>query len=205
MMDLQSKYWDKTWQGRVHEDGTVDGNKKKFRRIMDYLWSKPQFFNLKKLDVGCGPAHHAIAMSHLAKGFAENWTGVDLSECAVAFAVKHDMDALCLDFLDWDPFMSLTGCEPFDVFFFWDTLEHFEDLNVVAKQVRFLAKEKFTIAGNVPLFVSPIHEEGGVEKPMSIHIVQAFLQDCGCSDIWHEVYGTHGLPFLMFEAGGGDK
>lgn len=195
-MNNQASYWDSAWKKRIDGD-EVSGNQKKFVKIMEYLWAKPQFFNKLKLDVGCGPAHHAIAISRLAKNFKETWTGVDLSEVAVRYARLHNMDAYITDFFELAPERI------FEVFFFWDSLEHFEDLRKVAAKVKEIAAEKFTICGNVPLFLTKIEAEGGIENPIDIQVIRSFLHSCGCGDsLWYHVYDTNGYPFLMFEAEG---
>ena len=195
MIEQETKYWNETWQGRIKDDGTVTCNILKYRKVMDYLWSKPNFFFANKLDIGCGPAQHAVTMAQLARGYKETWVGLDLSETAIAYATKRGMDAHCLNFLEWDG----GNYQPFGVFFFWDSLEHFEDLKAVAAKVKELAAEKFTICGNIPLFHSPIHEKGGVENHMDIDVIRDFWNDCGYDKEWFSIYGTMGWPFLMFE------
>jgi SAM-dependent methyltransferase len=197
MIEAETKYWDVQWADRIGVDGySVKGNKEKFEKIIKYLWSVPQYYKLDKLDVGCGPAHHAIAMDSFFKDFADSWTGIDLSEVAVKCARKHGLNAICADFLEYD------FKRTYDIFFFWDSLEHFDNLSLVAKKLQGIRRDKIRICGNIPLFLSEIHNNGGVEHPMDINKLQKFINSCGCTRIWYEVYGTHGFPFLLFDTEG---
>jgi SAM-dependent methyltransferase len=186
MIEAETKYWNIQWADRIDVDGySVKGNKKKFEKIVDFLWSVPQYYRLNKLDVGCGPAHHAITITSFIKGFSETWTGIDLSDVAVTHARKYNLNAICGNFLEYD---------------FKQTYDIFESLDLVANKVKILTRDKVRICGNVPLFLSELHNDGGVERSMDINILSDFINRCGCNKLWYEVYGTHGWPFLIFDA-----
>ena len=194
MIQDEQRAWDKEWRKRIKGE-SIHGNVKKFRRIVDFIWNNPQYFHLDKLDIGCGPAHHAASVAQFVPLFSKTWTGIDLSSSAIEQVWAFGLNGIRGNFLEYG------FDKKFDIFYFWDSLEHFEDLNEVAKKVLRLRKKHIIIAGNIPLFYSK-QEGGAIEKPMDINKLRVFLKKCGCTQEWIKVYGTDGWPFLMFEAEG---
>ncbi len=146
------------------------------------------------LDVGCGPAVHSRMLSDTLVCWRENYTGIDISETAIASAKTQGLNVEVADIHFFQPDTK------YELFLFLDSLEHIEDLELLAEKVKSLAAPKFTIFGNVPLCQESHPHEAGAEYPMNIEILKIFLLNCGLTRIpLEEVYGIKGLPFLVFE------
>jgi hypothetical protein len=135
----------------------------------------------------------------------KNYTGIDLSEKAVANARKLGIEAYVADIHCQNPRWSMDDglmeyhYNAYELFLFLDSLEHIHHHVKLAEKVKQLAAEKFGIFGNVPLYHSVHAENEGIERPMNITLVARFLKKCGIDKFRHEVYGIHGWPYLWFE------
>ncbi len=81
-----------------------------------------------------------------------------------------------------------------------DSLEHFEDHERLAAKMVELGNDDFLVLGNIPLYASTIHREGGFERPMGIKELKDFFKMMGFKYLWQFIYGCYGLPYMLFEA-----
>ena len=188
----ESVYWNVTWDKRISETG-VSGNQAKFSKIMNFIWQRPQYFKLMKLEVGCGPGQHATEVAKYCKEYIKDWMGIDLSHIAISHARKQQLNAVCDNFLTWDTPLK------FQCFSFWDSLEHFKDPIEVADKVCLLSDKEFMVQGNIPLYYTKI-KGAGIERPTDINTLTLFWDRLGLRNRGYEVYGVNGYPYLLFEA-----
>jgi 2-polyprenyl-3-methyl-5-hydroxy-6-metoxy-1,4-benzoquinol methylase len=188
-------FWNEKWDGRIKSDGRVAMNGEKRKFILKQLIARPEFDDLKKLEIGCGPAIHAGIMEQNRPGWTKNYSGVDVSETAIEYAREVvGVDARHLDVF------SLNGeFKGIQLFLFLDSLEHIQDHKRLAGKVREMASDEFTIFGNIPLYTTAEGLETGNERPVDINVLAHFLSRCGGHDIYHNVYGINGYPYLLFQ------
>ena len=190
------KYWDDQWKRRYH-DHRVTTNTQRLDKIVNFLWHQPQWTDAPKLEIGCGTGIHAAKVGRLYRGWLDNYLGVDVSGEAVKICNDHGVRAVQDDFLS---FADQTS-ERFGLFLFFDVLEHMRCFQYVARAVRDIALPNYEVVGNIPLYRSG-HE--GFERNMNINVLKAFFNGCGLEgQLWHEVYGCHGYPYMLFKMGGG--
>jgi 2-polyprenyl-3-methyl-5-hydroxy-6-metoxy-1,4-benzoquinol methylase len=188
-----SDYWENEWNKRIV------GNKVKFNvgkaeMILNNL-KRRNFFKPKQiLDIGCGPAFHAIRIQKDEPTYPDRWYGVDLSPVAVKFFKEHGLQGECISIFE------LETTKKFDVFLLLDSLEHISDRDSLAHKINELAKPEFTIFGNVPLYTDQHGLESGAEEPIDIQILVKFVKMAGCNDMDHFIYGVNGFPYLLFQA-----
>ena len=176
----ESKYWDTTWDGRIGKNGSIRMNGEKIKIVINSLRQRIEFIGREKFEIGCGTG--------------TMWTGIDLAESAVKQAKKFGLNAEVADIYEY------TSDKKFQVFLMLESLEHHEHHDLLADKIRELASEKgYSIFGNIPLYSCDLHEEGGYERPMDIHILCAFLQNAGCKQFTHKVFGAYGYPYMMFQ------
>jgi 2-polyprenyl-3-methyl-5-hydroxy-6-metoxy-1,4-benzoquinol methylase len=190
------EYWQDSWTKRIKDEHTIKLNLAKKDKIKQFL-DGFHFNGLKKLDIGCGPCHHAIMQKW------DNYTGVDYSEKALDFARKALPSARFynMDILDIPE-------EKYDVFMAFDTLEHIDITDALVKKIRILSSESAVFIGNIPLTKFTIHDDN-VEHLIDYNMLSDFLIRCGFPLIRTESFYTKGrtfnkslvfLPFMLFFA-----
>ena len=185
------KWWDETWDKRIKETGVVH-NKGKLNRLLGILWGKHYLAPLEKLDIGCGPATHAIYLSNFNPFWKDRWTGIDLSRTALTVPRKLGFNVTHGSIFDFN-----TG-RKFELFLLLDTLEHIQDHEALGQKIKDLAADKYTIIGNSPLY---FEHNDGEERPIDGKTIARFIHSAGClMDFSCDVYGIHGLPYANFEA-----
>jgi len=192
-IDKQQEYWNGVWQGRIHEN-SVDMNHGKAKVVLKELCNRPYLAPMEKLDIGCGSGFHAIRLGAFNPLWKERWTGIDLAKSGIEYATQHGLKAFCQSVFDFDG-----NGKKYGAFLLLDSLEHFEDLPLLGSKIRELADTEYIIIGNVPLYTSA-HEDGGVEKPIDINILNKFLITAGCRFLSQNIYGILAWPYLFFEA-----
>ena len=108
-------YWDKEWVKRIQDDNHVLHNVKKAKLLIGELWSRPEYFKLKKLEIGCGTGFHIIEMAKYCDLWRDTWTGIDVSKEGIRFAKKHGLSKV-----------YFADIEIFDVLGIW----HHEKLHI---------------------------------------------------------------------------
>lgn len=189
----EANYWDTTWDGRIKPSGNVVMNWEKFHKITRALWKRLEFIGREKFEIGCGTGIHAQHMAALYPCWRTMWTGIDLAESAIKKAQSFDLNAQVANIYEYK------SDKKFQVFLMLDSLEHHEHHDLLAEKVRELADKQYMFFGNVPLYQSTLHEEGGYERPMTIHDVGKFLRKAGLKSMTHHVYGAFGYPYMMFQ------
>ena len=184
------EYWEKEWRRREIPGGQLS-NSGKARKIVDYLWTRPDFIRLNKLEIGCGLCMHINTLSFNCREWGENYTGVDESEYAVKVAHKRGMNAICTNFLDYNT------DQRYSLFLFMDVLEHIQDHKAVAEKLKAIAGDEYHVFGNCPLYFTE-HDNGCFERPFDISVLLAFFKMAGITSYWHEIYGIRGYPYMMF-------
>ncbi len=184
-------YWEKTWRNRISRD-KVTMNGEKFDFITSQLWQRTQYIGATKLDIGCGSGIHALRMKSLNPAWIKNWTGIDESKFAVDWGKSHGLNMICGDVITTE-FDS-----KFDLFLLLDVLEHIKSHELLAIKMKGIAKDKFSVFGNIPLYRSKHSEDYEIE--MDINVLAKFLKDLGCKKFWHDIYGIKGYPYMLFEA-----
>lgn len=187
-------YWENTWNERIKDNSSVFMNAEKCIYLIQQLWSKAYLAPMEKLDIGCGTGIHAVRLALYNPLWKSKWTGIDLSQKAIAFAQAHELNAFCVSIFDFQG-----NGKKYSLFLLLDSLEHFEDRSRLAKKIRELADEEYLIIGNVPLYTSG-HSKG-VERPITASDVKDFLAEAGCKGtlVLGQVYGIKGMPYLFFE------
>jgi len=184
------EFWDKTWDKRIKDDG-IRHNIPKFNRLIKKLWEKYKFAPMEKLDIGCGPATHAILLAQYNPFWKDRWTGIDLSRRALSVPRSLGFNASHGSIFDFQ------SDKKFELFLFLDSLEHMQDHVALGKKIKELADDKYVVFGNVPLYLS----DSGEERVINVSIVGDFLKSAGCFvDFSCEVYGVKGYPYANFEA-----
>jgi len=185
-------YWDKTWSERIVDKNSVKMNTEKLEYLIAILSTLPRYTSLRKADIGCGTGMHALRMRKIFRGWDGNWTGFDLAQSAIDWAKSHGLNAHCADFSSFD------HQDKYDLFLFLDSLEHIEDEDAVVETIKRTGNKGFRIFGNIPLYLSS--HDGGFERAMNIEVLMKFLFKCGCADLWQQIYGVKGYPYMVFEA-----
>lgn len=188
------EYWDTEWRSRI-SGGSVKINVEKGGRIINELCKRPYYIDKEKLDVGCGPSYHARHMAGMMTGWIDKYTGIDLSPSVIERSRKAGLNVICGDIF------GLTEEKKYDLFLFLDSLEHIKERDLLAEKVRKLAAKGFMIFGNIPLYLS-LHEVDGekFENTMNFDKLVRFVNICGARNLWHEIYGVNGYPYMIFEA-----
>ena len=191
----ETNYWHKTWEGRIRpgETGGVVVNAEKFQVIIKALWKRLEFIGREKFEIGCGTGIHAQYMAALYPCYKTMWTGVDLAESAIAKAKSFGLNAEVANIYEY------TSDKKYEVFLMLDSLEHFEDHERLAAKIKELAAEQYMIFGNVPMYESTLHHEGGFERPMDIHTLRYFLERAGFKSFKHRIFGSFGHPYMLFQ------
>lgn len=192
-MDNKTEYWDRIWNGRIHDDGSISGNVQKVEIIIKELWNRPWLIKAKKFEIGCGPATHVRHICHNCSEWGENYFGVDTSETAVADAVKHGVNATVASIYD------IKDVHDVEAFLIFDVLEHLEDHDKVAKAIKRMAANNFSILMNVPLYKSNPEENGGFERLVDINTINDLIHKAGCNRLEYKVYGINGYPYMFAE------
>jgi hypothetical protein len=123
----------------------------------------------------------------------EKYTGIDMSENAINIAKRWGINAEVGSIYD---FKSDTK---FQLFLFFDVLEHIENYEKTAEQIKKLADDRYCIIGNVPLYLSHV-EDDGYEREMNVAVLANFLNMAGTKQLAHIIYGINGWPYMWFEA-----
>ena len=190
---IATEYWQKQWVERIKDNRTLKLNKPKRDKIQSFL-SGFNLDGLKKLDLGCGPCHHAIVQRW------RDYTGVDLSEKATEFGKEM---------MPWNEFYCMPIMDipekKYDVFLALDALEHIELTKELAEKIRRMSNPGAIFLGNVPTVNFCFHHEEH-EHNMDYAILSEFLIQCGFPIIRTECFYTEGtqkgktvyLPFLLF-------
>lgn len=195
-IEQQSRYWNETWQGRIHDDG-VDMNVGKLNILLHELVARPYLARMKKLDIGCGSGIHAHVLAKYNPYWKQRWTGIDLAQSGIDRAKnKYGLTAICGDIFNFDG-----NGNKYEAFLLLDSLEHFEERDKLGSKIKELAAPEYVIFGNIPLYLSVLHQEGGIEKPMDANVVKNFLFSAGCEGKTSvRVYGVNAFPYMLFEA-----
>ena len=191
------KYWQDSWKSRIKDEGSLILNSEKKGHIQEFL-NNFHFNGMSKLDIGCGPCHHAVLQQW------DNYTGVDLSEAAIAWARNRMPGAtlICGDVLD------LPEDKEYEVIMTWDTFEHITLDERLAAKIRKVAAPNAIIIGNIPLTKFTIHSKE-FEHHIDYTMLADFLIACGFPLIRTECFYTRArtknktdvwLPFLLFLA-----
>lgn len=186
---LHLEYWESEWNRRIRDDGVIL-NVQKAQFLIEMLWKRPHWRTLEKLEIGCGPGFHASALSDMYIGWRETYTGIDISEKAIAYAEESGLNVEVADIY------SYQTDKKFSVFLILDTLEHLLAHDLLSDRIRELAEPQYEIFGNIPLYLSQ-HPAGIVERPMNISVVSNFLKMCGLKPKV-KVYGINGYPYMFF-------
>lgn len=184
-----SEYWTESWKNRITPENSVQMNKGKLRYILEYLWNRVDFIGKEKLEIGCGTGIHAHILSTYLSGWSEKWTGLDLSEAAIEWAQNKNLNAHLLDIYEYET------TKKFELFLLLDVFEHIRDRGLLARKIKGLADNEYTIFGNIPLYLS----HGKFEWPVDVNVVAEFLQIAGCKYFWHRIYGISGFSYMLFE------
>ncbi|GAG64345.1 unnamed protein product, partial [marine sediment metagenome] len=146
------------------------------------------------LEIGCGTGIHAQYLASLYPCWRTMWTGIDLAESAIKRAQSFGLNAEVADIYTYE------SDKKFEVFLLLDSLEHLENHDLLAQQIKKLAAERYTIFGNVPLYASSAHKEGAIEVSLDINTISKFLLDAGCSGhLKQRIYGVNGHPYMIFQ------
>ena len=182
-------YWDKNWATRLGSK-EIQGNAEKYQIIIDAIRQCEHLKESKILEVGCGPGFVAYGLRKFWPNL--DWVGVDISEIAVRSARLNGLNAICssLEYFTTD--------EKFDSIWFLDSLEHIIDQDKIVDKLSYLMKDNFTIFGNIPLYSSG--HEIGYEHKIDIVVLRKFLRKCGAEHFWHDIYGSHGYPYMIFQS-----
>lgn len=186
-----AKYWDNTWNKRLPDKDHVYMNTEKLDVLCTLLCGMPEYTDKNKVDIGCGSGIQALRVKNYLKGWADRWTGFDLSENAVKWAKNNNLNVIYADFIKYE------HKDKYDVFLLLDSLEHIEDMDRLIETIKKTANKGFKIFGNIPLYQS--EHDGGFERKMDINVLSTFLMKCGCTDLWHKIYGIKGYPYMVFE------
>jgi len=116
-----------------------------------------------------------------------------MSENAIKIAKRWGINAEVGSIYDFE------SDEKFELFLFFDVLEHIEDHEKTAAQIKKLAADRYCIIGNVPLYLSHV-EDDGYEMEMNVKVLVNFLKMAGTKKVAHIVYGIKGWPYMWFEA-----
>jgi len=196
-IEEHSNFWEEKWKERT-EGEKVRGNQAKLHILVMEILSRGCFGTGQKLDIGCGPALHAYVINQMVPSWVDSWTGIDLSETAIAKAKSFDLNAFVADIYEY----TGNGTK-YDVFLLLDTLEHLFDHERLGQKIRALGAKEYTIFGNVPLYLS---ESEGFERAMDVTTVARFLEYAGCEgQVMTKVYGINSRPYLLFEASNSGK
>lgn len=187
-----AEYWDLEWKRRAGDlTKHPEMNVEKLGKIFYELTKRLDYADMEKLDIGCGTGIHALHMGLMCSGWRKKWTGIDLSENAVRFAVSKGLNAICGDIFQYET------DKRFGLFLLLDTFEHIFDDKRLAEKIKSLAEPSFSIFGNVPMY-SAAHVET-VERPIGIKQIVDFLFSCGMQGVNYEIYGAAGWPYCLFE------
>ncbi len=182
-------YWDEFHSGRL-KDETLFYYKPKFDQIAEFVKSVEWVVEKPKLEVGCGSGLYAYLLNEMFPGWSDDYLGIDSSEKSVEIANKYfKLDIRQADIYDF------RVDKKFDLFVFWDVLEHIEHHDKLSESMVALGSEDFSIIGNIPLYLST---HGGFERPMDIDVVKRFGRMCGLNKIKDRIYGYSHHPYMTF-------
>jgi len=193
MMQIND-FWEEEWNKRILGDGTVKFNVGKAEKILGNLKGREYFKPHKILDIGCGPAFHAIRILQDDPTYKNRWYGIDLAQNAVQFFQEQGLQGECGSIYNFNP-----NGNKFGIFLLLDTLEHIMDRDRLAGKIKELAEQKYIIFGNIPLYTDKVNGGAGFENPMDIGILKKFMKDAGIPEFDYLVYGIYGWPYMMFE------
>ncbi|HSX53024.1 MAG TPA: methyltransferase domain-containing protein [Patescibacteria group bacterium] len=143
--EAEKGHWAWLWQGSdsLQRQDLINGEVTKgefiFQNMIEHFHVRPavDWSGLKVLDVGCGPLS-LIARNKLGKLRA----GVD----PLRYPSWVYEDYKAKDFTVYEqPFEELTTIKRFDVIIFYNALQHFADLSMVAKKCRELLTNRGAI------------------------------------------------------------
>jgi 2-polyprenyl-3-methyl-5-hydroxy-6-metoxy-1,4-benzoquinol methylase len=187
------EYWTAEWSRRNGPDG-VTMNLEKMAKVIYELAIRRRYYNIEKLDIGCGTGIHATILSSWSRGWKERWTGIDLANSAVQFAQLRGYNAICGDFLktEFD--------KKFECILLLDSFEHFSDRRSLAKKILNVTEKRFFIFMNIPMY-SQAHAKheymiGGKDIPEFLSLL-GHKEDMFFN---HDIYGSHGHPYMWVEA-----
>lgn len=190
-----NEYWEGEWNRRIKGEGQVECNTEKAEIILTNIAHR-KFFNDKQiLDIGCGPAFHALRIAQEKPDYKERWYGIDLSPRAVEFFKSHGLQGEHGSIYEFT-----SNGRKFDVFLLLDTLEHISDRNKLAEKINELSNDKFIIFGNIPLYIDKKDLESGMEHMMNINVLVDFIHKAGCQKLDHYIYGVRGYPYMIWSA-----
>lgn len=195
-MDKATQYWNKEWKRR-DEGHYTKCNTGKFQFIQKTLKSRASYIApLETLEIGCGSCLHIKTLAFDHPEWKQNYIGIDLSETGIAIAKRWGINAEVASIYDFE------SDKKFELFLFFDSLEHLNDHNRVAAQIKKLAADRFCIMGNIPLYESH-NDDSAYERKMDVTIVSRFLKKAGINKFAHIIYGVMGWPYMWFEAQNG--
>jgi hypothetical protein len=188
------EYWDRQWENRIVDSISTKGNWDKYKVLATELCKRPYLSKLKKIEIGAGVCSIALQMSNVYSNWLDDYKAIEQSPKAVEWCRDKGINAVCADF------MTFETDEKFDLFLFFDVLEHIEDVEALAEKVKSMASDKFRVIGNIPLYTSEHDPEEGYERLMNVNSLNEAMALMGCSQISHYIYGSHGFPYMMWEA-----
>ena len=186
----QSVFWDSHWSKIICPGGEYK-NAEKMAYLLEELSNRAFYSTAKVLDIGCGTGIHAHYLMQTVWPSLD-WTGIDLSQVAVASAQQGGLKAINKSLYDMDG--------EFTAFWFLDVLEHIDDHDKAAEAVRRMAKKPFRIFGNIPLYRAVDPTTRSCELAMDVNVLGKFLVKCGADKFWQQIYGVRGYPYMIFEA-----
>ena len=191
-MDSATKYWNEEWKRRDQGNYTKC-NGGKFQFIQERLNSRAAYIApLKTLEVGCGSCLHVKTLSFEHPEWKENYLGIDLAEEGISIAKRWGINA------EIDSIYDFKSDEKFQLFLFFDVLEHLKDHDRVSEQIKNLSADNFCVMGNIPLYESH-NDDDAFERPMNVTDVSKLLNNAGIGKFINIIYGIKGWPYMWFE------
>ena len=183
-------FWDEFHTKRLNGNELIY-MKPKFDKIAEFVKCTGKIINKPKLEIGCGSGLYAHLLNDIFPGWTADYVGIDSSKKSVEIAQGHFEN---LDIREADVH-NFRIDRKFDLFVFWDVLEHIEHHDKLAETVKALGNEGFSIIGNIPLYLS---KHGGFERPMDIDELKKFTDMCGLKKIKANIYGYSLHPYMLF-------
>jgi 2-polyprenyl-3-methyl-5-hydroxy-6-metoxy-1,4-benzoquinol methylase len=190
-----NEHWENEWNKRITSKVDVSCNQQKAKIIIDKIRNRNYFSPRKILDIGCGPALHALRIMQECPDYNERWFGIDLSQKAVDFFRKHGLRGECGSIYDFSP-----NGHKFEAFLLLDTLEHITDRDRLALKVREMIQPNSVMFGNIPLYINKKDLENGVENMMDINKLSRFCVISGFEYLDYFIYGINGYPYMIWQA-----